>query len=389
VDILRSHGTALEFRAAGAGDDFRMSMRPQIPNSARVERWIVAFIVMVLVMTLSPVLAQRDNSQNPEPPVGLTESDLILTVEYPQLEIPENRAFIPLIFKVEAPFYSSSEVTVRATFVGGTATPGEDFSMEIPEQKVPAAFGYGFIAIPLIQDEVNEGSETAVFDLSIVGSTNPPVRMEVTLLDDLNPGQVGFVSPRFSANEGSPRGFVEIRLWRTLNTRNASSVTLKLEGKPAALAILGGETRRTARFEPGDSQIFYRIPLVNNTSAQGTQDITLTVESSDDGATIMPGLGSTVLTVGDDETLPEPEPLIILEGASEASERGVMLSTRVPRGYQVRLEYSDTGVEGPWQPYWTFEGADTDRITFNSYQASIQRMFRILPPEPLELTFPW
>ena len=364
-------------------------MRPQFLWLTRLERWMLSLIVMARVLTSSSVLAQRDNMQNPEPPVGLTESDLTLTVGYPQLEIPENRAYIPLVFKVEAPFYSSREVTVRATFVGGTANPGEDFSMESVEQRVPAAFGHGFIAIPLIQDEVNEGSETAAFELSIVGSTNPPVRMVVTLLDDLNPGQVGFVSPRFSANEGSPRGFVEIRLWRTLNTRNASRVNLRLEGKPEALAILGGETRRTARFEPGESQVFHRIPLVNNTSADGTLDVTLTIDSSDDGATIMRELGSTVLTVGDDETLPEPEALIILEGASEASERGVMLSTRVPRGYQVRLEYSDTGVEGPWRPYWTFEGADTDRITFNSYKASIQRMFRILPPEPLELTFPW
>lgn len=343
----------------------------------------------VLVLGLPAALAQRGGGLDPDPFPELTASDVTLTVDYPKLEIPENKAYIPLIFQVKAPFYSPQEVTVRAAFVGGTATPGEDFSLENLEKTVPAAFGSGFLAIPLILDEVNEGTETAVFELSIVGSTNPPVRMEITLLEDLNPGQVGFVSPRFSANEGSPRGFVEIRLWRTLNTRNASTVTFRLEGRPEALAVLGGESRQTARFNPGESQIFHRIPLVNNTTADGTQDITLTVESSDDGATIMPGFGSTVLTLGDDETLPEPEPLVILEGGSESGERGVLLSTRVPRGYQVRLEYTDTGMEGPWQPYWTFDGADTERFAFNSFKASVQRMFRILPPEPLELTFPW
>ena len=354
----------------------------------RVLRTVI-LVGVILALGLPTASAQRDSGVDPNPFPELTASDVTLTVNYPTLEIPENKAYIPLIFQVKAPFYSPQEVTVRAAFVGGTATPGEDFSLENLEMKVPAAFGSGFLAIPLILDEVNEGTETAVFELSIVGSTNPPVRMEITLLEDLNPGQVGFVSSRFSANEGSPRGFVEIRLWRTLNTRNASTVTFRLEGKPEALAILGGEVRQTARFGPGESQIFHRIPLVNNTTSGGTQDITLTVESSDDGATIMPGFGSTVLTLGDDETLPEPEPLVILEGGSESGERGVMLSTRVPRGYQVRLEYSDSGMEGPWQPYWTFEGADTERITFNSFKASLQRMFRILPPEPLELTFPW
>ena len=364
-------------------------MKTSYTFTARLVLRIMALVGIVLTLSLSPVSAQRDGGGDPSPFTELNASELTLTVDYPKLEMPENRAYIPLIFQVQAPFYSAQEVTVRAAFVGGTATPGEDFSMENPERKVPAAFGSGFLAIPLILDEVNEGTETAVFELSIVGSTNPPVRMEVTLLDDLNPGQVGFVSPRFSANEGSPRGFVEIRLWRTLNTRNASTVTFRLEGKPEALATLGGETRQTAQFKPGESQIFHRIPLANNTTADGTLDITLTLESSDDGAGIMQGLGSTVLTLGDDETLPEPEPLLILEGAAESGDRGVMLSTRVPRGYQVRLEYSDVGMEGPWQPYWTFDGADTERITFNSFKASLQRMFRILPPEPLELTFPW
>lgn len=366
-----------------------MTMKTSHAIIARMALRIVALAGVVLSLSISQVTAQRDGGQDPEALPELTASELTLTVDYPKLEIPENRAYIPLIFQVTAPFYSPKEVTIRATFVGGTATPGEDFSMENPERKVPASLGSGFLAIPLILDEVNEGTETAVFELSIVGSTNPPVRMEVTLLDDLNPGQVGFVSPRFSANEGSPRGFVEIRLWRTLNTRNASVVTLRLEGKPEALATLGGKTHQTAHFKPGESQIFHRIPLINNTTTNGTHDITLTVESSDDGAGIMPGFGSTVLTLGDDETLPEPEPLIILESASESGDRGVMLSTRVTRGYQVRLEYSDAGMEGPWQPYWTFEGADTDRITFNSFKTSLQRMFRILPPEPLELTFPW
>ena len=66
-----------------------------------------------------------------------------------------------------------------------------------------------------------------------------------------------------------------------------------------------------------------------------------------------------------------------------------MLSTMVPRGYQVRLEYSDAGVGGPWQLYWILEGADVERIVFNRFDASVMRMFRILPPEPLNMTLPW
>jgi hypothetical protein len=82
-------------------------------------------------------------------------------------------------------------------------------------------------------------------------------------------------------------------------------------------------------------------------------------------------------------------PITITEFEGEDGRRGVMVSTTVPRGYKVRLEYSENGVEGPWQVAWVIEGADTERFVFDSYETSAMRMYRLLPPEPLDLTFPW
>jgi hypothetical protein len=155
------------------------------------------------------------------------------------------------------------------------------------------------------------------------------------------------------------------------------------------LAVLGGQTRRTATFQPGDSQIFVQIPLVNDTTAQGTQDVTLTLEPAEGGLKLMKGYETSVLTLADDETPSPVEPLTISEYDNGGGQRGVMMSTRVARGYQVRLESSDTGAAGPWRPYWIFEGADTERYAFDSFDSSVMRMYRILPPEPLDLTFPW
>jgi hypothetical protein len=246
-----------------------------------------------------------------------------------------------------------------------------------------------WISVPTLLDEVNEGDETAVFEVFIVGSTNAPIRIKATLLEDSNPGQVGFVSTRFQINEGSTNGYAQIRLWRSLNTRQAAMVSYRLEGPASALAVLGGQTRRTATFQPGDSQIFVQIPLVNDTTAQGVQDVTLTLEPLEGGLKLMKGFESTVLTVADDETPSPAEPLKISEYDSGGGQRGVMLSTQVARGYQVLLECSDTGAAGPWRPYWRFEGADVERVTFDSFDASVMRMYRIRPPEPLDLTFPW
>ena len=317
---------------------------------------------------------------------------LSLRIDYPTLEISEDRAYIPLFFTVLGAHSGTNDITVRARFVSGTATPGQDFDMSQPVRFVPAVGGLGsmnWLPLPTILDEVNEGTETAVFELSIDGSTNAPVRMEVSLLDDMNPGEVGFVSSRFQINEGATNGYAQIRLWRTLNTRQAATVTYRLEGPASALAVLGGQTNRTANFEPGQSQIFVQIPLVNNTEAQGTQNVTLTLEPIEGGLKLMKGFESTVLTLADDETPGPAEPLVISEYDNGGGQRGVMLKTQVARGYQVRLESSDAGAAGPWRPYWIFEGADTERYAFDSFDASVMRMYRILPPEPLDYTFPW
>lgn len=316
---------------------------------------------------------------------------LSLKLDYPKLEIAEDRT-IPLFFTILGTFPGETNLTVRARFIGGTATPDKDFDMSQPVRIVPTVGGMNsmnWLPIPPIPDEVNEGDETAIFELSIDGSTNPPVRMEVTLLDDLNAGEVGFISSRFQINEGSTNGYAQIRIWRTLNLREAATVAFRLDGPAPALQILGGQTRRSATFQPGESQVFVRIPLVNDTVAQGTRDVTLTLEPAEGGLKLMKGFESTVLTVADDETPGVGAPLSILEFENQDGRRGVSLTTSVPRGYQVRLEYSDNGVAGPWKLVNLLEGSDVERFAFDSFDSSAMRMYRILSPEPLDFTYPW
>jgi hypothetical protein len=396
----------LKFRAMNT----QQTRKPSFLARLLTVRFLCSAVVVSAILTSASLSAQVRPSPdtNPVPPAPQVEPELppirpepgaadglqslSLKLDYPKLEISEDRAYIPLFFTILGDYPGAMDITVRARFVDGTATPGKDFDMGQPVRVVPSQGGMGstsWVSVPTILDEINEGTETAVFELSIDGSTNAPVRMEVSLLDDMNPGEVGFVSPRFQINEGSTNGYVQVRLWRTLNTRQAVTVTYRLEGPASAMAVLGGQTNRTATFEPGQSQIFVRIPLVNNTEAQGTQEVLLTLETSDAGLKLMKGAESTVLTLADDETPGPAEPLTISEYDNGDGQRGVMLSTRVARGYQVRLESSDTGAAGPWRPYWIFEGADTERYAFDSFEASVMRMYRVLPPEPLDYTYPW
>ncbi|MEY2788414.1 MAG: hypothetical protein RLZZ34_1557, partial [Verrucomicrobiota bacterium] len=62
---------------------------------------------------------------------------LSLKLDYPKLEIAEDRA-IPLFFTVLGNYRGTNDVTVRARFVSGTATPGKDFDMDKPFIRLPA-----------------------------------------------------------------------------------------------------------------------------------------------------------------------------------------------------------------------------------------------------------
>jgi hypothetical protein len=72
--------------------------------------------------------------------------------------------------------------------------------------------------------------------------------------------------------------------------------------------------------------------------------------------------------------------------------RSVRIMSRVPRGFKQRLEYSDQGLDGPWEILTVLPGPDGDSTAFGQYEQSFgmrMRMYRSLPPEPLELTLPW
>jgi hypothetical protein len=104
--------------------------------------------------------------------------------------------------------------------------------------------------------------------------------------------------------------------------------------------------------------------------------------------TTIPELSETALTVADDESPPPLGPLNIERRSSEGRE-GVQLTLQTPRGYQARIEYTDSGMEGPWTVLTDVLGSGADGFSFDSFQSGVQRMYRAVGPSPLEVTLPW
>jgi hypothetical protein len=86
--------------------------------------------------------------------------------------------------------------------------------------------------------------------------------MEVGLSDDMNPGEVGFVLSRFPINEGSTNGYVQIRLWRTLDTPKVGRRHLSAERPVRRAGGLGPSGR-----EPWFGREWYPVARCSKWSA--------------------------------------------------------------------------------------------------------------------------
>ena len=311
-----------------------------------------------------------------------------LVAESPVIEADENRSRIALSVRLE-PGLHPEPITIRFTPVGGTAREGIDYELPEPTMVLEPFVPWGWVFLNLISDGVEESTRDILIDATIEGSTNAPVRIEVRILDGDSQGRAGFISTRFSVNEASPREFAEITLWRTQDVKRAEVVTCRIEGQDFGLSVLGGTNVVTARFEPGDSRAYLRIPLVNDSLPQGDRDLRLSIVAADTTLPLIGELAEAVLTIADDDTKRAEEALVIRNWVNDGI-RGVMITTRVPRGFQQLFEYSNKGLDGPWEILTVSLGQDGDAYAFDQYEESFgMRMYRTVPPAPLESTLPW
>ena len=105
--------------------------------------------------------------------------------------------------------------------------------------------------------------------------------------------------------------------------------------------------------------------------------------------TFLVGISDPLGSVADDDLVRLLEPLAIREWVNDGI-RGVQITSVVPRGFQQRIEYTETGLEGPWQILTVLLGQEGETLAFDSYEESFgMRMYRAVPFDPLELTLPW
>jgi hypothetical protein len=198
-------------------------------------------------------------------------------------------------------------VSATITLTNGTATSPEDYSNTPIKVNFAPGETAKTVGIPIVDDTIVEGSETVNLTL-----TNPTGGAAIgqqstsTLTIADNDIALQFSSPTFSVSEnGTPIKAVTVTRTGVLN--RAVSATVTLTDGTATYPQDYINTPIQLNFAPGETAKTVAIPIVDDTSVEGSETINLTLTNPSSGATIGTQ-NMAVLEIADNDTAPAPTP---------------------------------------------------------------------------------
>ncbi|MBL9176331.1 MAG: hypothetical protein JNL10_22500 [Verrucomicrobiales bacterium] len=303
-----------------------------------------------------------------------SDPSLKLSAFFTEATTDENRPlfFIPISLE---PFGSVQGAVISVKVVGGTATPGLDFTQESDRLVLAPGESQAVARFEILDDLEDEPEETIRIQLSILepaGSTNEPVFVDVRIQDNEGPGPVGIISGRLVANEAA--GVASVRLVRRGNFDIEGSVDYRVEGDEALVAALGPAREGTARFGRGESQTVVSLPIPNDFVTQTKRELAVRI-SNPQGGLFLGEITETRVTVRDDDS---PPPFFIekLVEYEFNNQRGVYGSLATERGFRYLIEYADSPVSESWTLLSTVYGNNSSQSFWDSTESNTARFYR-------------
>lgn len=298
---------------------------------ALVDRGVCNFTVKVKNAQVAGALAVIVINNIAGPPPGMGGSDPTITI--PSVSItqgdgaliraalhetsnPGDLAFTEEVFSVEEGQSAArisvervggrdGVVTVDLMHLGGTATPGEDFT-EI-DATVTFADGRGgprIVEIEILDDLEVEGDET--IELALVNATGgativEPAEAELVLLDDdiVQSGNLVFSSSRFTGLEGD--GAVSITVLREGGNSGIVTVDYATGGGTADPEVDYLPVSGTLSFADGEGGgLSFEIPLIDDEDQERIETVGIALSNATGGA-VLGGQSSALLDIIDDE----------------------------------------------------------------------------------------
>jgi hypothetical protein len=225
------------------------------------------------------------------------------------VEVNENAGTATL--QICASATSTSPITVTYTTSNGTALSGTDYTTTTATATIPAGQTCVNVTIPIVDDAINEPTETFTVILSTpTGATINDGTGVVTILDNDNPIQD---VPSLSINditvtEGT-NPTATLQICASATSTSPISVTYTTSNGTAMMGTDYTTTTATATIPAGQTCVNVTIPIIDDAINEPTETFTVTLTNPSnavigDGTGIVTILdndptGSTTITIGD------------------------------------------------------------------------------------------
>lgn len=206
------------------------------------------------------------------------------------------------IFLITRALSGVADASVDYARIGGTATPGVDFTLN-PGTKSWSAGSTVFKAVSftVLPDTLAEGDETIVVRLSnptdgtAIGT---PDTLTITIVDDDVGGTLKFHASSFSVNEAD--GSATIQVDRTGGAASNVTVHYATSNGSATAGADYTATSGTLTFAADQTSATFEVPILNDRSDEPNETVTLQLSAPGGGGTLGTPTTATLTIIDDD-----------------------------------------------------------------------------------------
>jgi hypothetical protein len=197
---------------------------------------------------------------------------------------------------------TTTAVTVDYATSNGTANAGSDYTGVSGTLTFAAGQASRTFTIPIINDTLDENSETVNLSLSNptggaqLGTQNTAV---LTITDDDTGGTLQFSAAAYSASETKTP--VTITVKRTGGSASGVTVDYTTSNGTAIAGVDYTATSGTLTFGSGQTSRTFTVPIINDTIDDGNRTVLLALSNPTGGASLG-ALNGATLTVSDNDT---------------------------------------------------------------------------------------
>ncbi|MCE9614963.1 MAG: right-handed parallel beta-helix repeat-containing protein [Lentisphaerae bacterium] len=223
-------------------------------------------------------------------------------IQFTPTATTQAEATVTLTLNITLNATSAVPVTVTVSPNGGTATAGTDYLFAITNITIPAGRTSTNVTLRLLDDGLNESTETAVLSLSApvnaVLNDNDSYTLTITDNDAL-PG-LSFANVPYSASEGAASTELTVRL----SPASGSSVAVQYQTQNG-LALAGSDyiaTNGTLNFPPGATQAVLTVALVSDDTPEPVEQFFVNLFSPENA--VVTGTNPVAVSIIDDDLSP-------------------------------------------------------------------------------------